>query len=395
VPYAKLKAVYPNITKASLKQYNVDELMADRRISALLGTRRVIRGDTGASFYKELQELIDSRDKIDPTEIRKRRTAEEGPRAAYWPLIKVVRIYVKHHILKDGLILDDMPGAHDSNPGRAKAAENYMKTCSGLFIVSPITRAVDDKSARSLLGERFRRQLKLDGGYLRNMVTFICSKTDDISISEATDALGLADVFEEIDDELNPLLGRIHYLEDEVKENKSKIDDLMHLSDTIEQDVDIWEDLSRRAATGEQVYEPTPRLKRLHTRAATADDRLRKRARPAIGMYTESDDDSVCGRQIVKDELDELDERIPLEQEQILRRLEALNARKKDVRQEKFETRGATDNAKLELQTLEARANQLTVAKRARCIRERNEYSTAAIKRDFAAGVRELDQELA
>jgi hypothetical protein len=51
----------------------------------------------------------------------------------------------------------------------------------GLWIVAPITRAVDDKAAKSLLGESFKRQLKYDGTYSR--VTFICSKTDDISVS--------------------------------------------------------------------------------------------------------------------------------------------------------------------------------------------------------------------
>lgn len=54
-----------------------------------------------------------------------------------------------------------------------------------------VGRAVDDKSAKSLLGESFRRQLKYDGIYSR--VTFICSKTDDISITEAADSLGLED----------------------------------------------------------------------------------------------------------------------------------------------------------------------------------------------------------
>jgi len=50
----------------------------------------------------------------------------------------------------------------------------------GLWIVAPINRAVDDKAAKSLLGESFKRQLKYDGTYSR--ITFICSKTDDISV---------------------------------------------------------------------------------------------------------------------------------------------------------------------------------------------------------------------
>ncbi len=40
-----------------------------------------------------------------------------------------------------------------------------MKECTGLWIVAPINRAVDDKAAKSLLGESFKRQLKMDGGF--------------------------------------------------------------------------------------------------------------------------------------------------------------------------------------------------------------------------------------
>lgn len=42
-----------------------------------------------------------------------------------------------------------------------------MKACTGLWIVAPITRAVDDKTAKSLLGDSFRYVapiIKLDKG---------------------------------------------------------------------------------------------------------------------------------------------------------------------------------------------------------------------------------------
>jgi peptidoglycan hydrolase CwlO-like protein len=53
--------------------------------------------------------------------------------------------------------------------------------------VAPITRAADDRVAQNLLGDSFRRQLQFDGTYSR--VTFICSKADDISITEALKAV--------------------------------------------------------------------------------------------------------------------------------------------------------------------------------------------------------------
>lgn len=66
-----------------------------------------------------------------------------------------------------------------------------MKRCTRLWLVAPINRAVDNKTAKSLLGESFKRLLKMAGGF--NSVTFICSKTDEISLGEAQDSLGLDD----------------------------------------------------------------------------------------------------------------------------------------------------------------------------------------------------------
>lgn len=72
---------------------------------------------------------------------------------------------MKSPALSTGAVIVDLPGVHDSNAARAAVAENYMKQCTGLWIVAPINRAVDDKAAKSLLGESFKRQLKMDGGF--------------------------------------------------------------------------------------------------------------------------------------------------------------------------------------------------------------------------------------
>lgn len=72
---------------------------------------------------------------------------------------------MKAPALSTGAVIVDLPGVHDQNAARAAVAESYMKQCTGLWIVAPITRAVDDKAAKDLLGESFKRQLKMDGGY--------------------------------------------------------------------------------------------------------------------------------------------------------------------------------------------------------------------------------------
>ena len=51
-----------------------------------------------------------------------------------------------------------------------------------MWVVADITRAVDDKTARDLLGEHFRRQLLMDGQY--GALSFVCTKTDSMKASE-------------------------------------------------------------------------------------------------------------------------------------------------------------------------------------------------------------------
>ncbi len=51
-----------------------------------------------------------------------------------------------------------------------------MKNCTAVWVVADIVRAVDNKTAKEMLGDSFRRQLFTDGMY--GMVTFVCTKND-------------------------------------------------------------------------------------------------------------------------------------------------------------------------------------------------------------------------
>lgn len=50
---------------------------------------------------------------------------------------------------------------------------------------------MDDKTAKTLMGNHFKQQLKYDGAY--NNITFICTKADDMSLDEAAASLGIVD----------------------------------------------------------------------------------------------------------------------------------------------------------------------------------------------------------
>jgi hypothetical protein len=92
-----------------------------------------------------------------------------------------------------------------------------MKKCDCIWILAPITRAVDDKTARDLLGDAFKMQLMMDGNYDPSTITFVATKCDDISCSEVIPALGIDD-----DPVLIEIESRIDDVRDEMKEARER-----------------------------------------------------------------------------------------------------------------------------------------------------------------------------
>ena len=80
-----------------------------------------------------------------------------------WPLIRKVVLEGPWPVLATAACLVDLPGVRDANAARAKVSEQYLKDVHHIFVVAPIKRAVDDGTARELLGEQFKRRLLMDG----------------------------------------------------------------------------------------------------------------------------------------------------------------------------------------------------------------------------------------
>ncbi|KAL2156388.1 hypothetical protein VTH82DRAFT_1133 [Thermothelomyces myriococcoides] len=170
---------------------------------------------------------------------------------------------------------DPTIGAHDSNAARPVIASKYIEECSGLWVVAPITRAVDDKVARDLLGDSFKRQLQLDGTYLN--IAVVCSKADDISVTEILKSLdedeeavklnAHAQILEperdKLQEEVDALKGRLSEVTDETEELRTEIDTLRAAMDCSDEDELI-------------IFSPTNPRKRLSPNAAL---KSRKRIR--------------------------------------------------------------------------------------------------------------------
>jgi hypothetical protein len=128
VSAAKMKAVYPNLDLNSLMSESAAELLNDDVVSKILGQQKVIGAAAGESkkFASEIKPYIDSSSSA--TNSR----AKIPKKVPYWPLVKVVNIYVKSRVLSSGLVIVDLPGSGDSNAARAVIAERYMQSVEAI-----------------------------------------------------------------------------------------------------------------------------------------------------------------------------------------------------------------------------------------------------------------------
>lgn len=183
VAYAKLEAVYPGVDILKLVTAEDDskrELLGSHRLDHLLGQTKRVTSRKATQFRTSVSMFMDDT----------KRDADEQ-KTAFWPLIRVVKLYLKKDILINGLVLVDLPGVGDSNAGRRKVGTDYLKNLDHVIVVARILRAVDDGVARDLLNESFQKRLLLTDKYKGSFVTFVATATDDINCTEVVDSLRL------------------------------------------------------------------------------------------------------------------------------------------------------------------------------------------------------------
>ncbi|KAI5922509.1 Dynamin family-domain-containing protein [Camillea tinctor] len=387
IAYAKIKAVYPTKTKEMIARTNPNELANEPAVRGVLGSTKKLKCESAKELYRGLQHYVDSKEKSTGADHKKRDIPME-----YWPLIKVVRIHTKADALSTGAVLVDLPGVQDSNAARAAVAANYMKSCTGLWIVAPITRAVDDKTAKTLLGDTFKRQLKYDGTY--SAVSFICSKTDDISITEAADSLGIEeeiseswDRSESLDRKKKLLQGKIAKL----KEEKAALGDKL---DEYEAEYDVWDELQTQLSNGKTVYAPTDTPKKRKRPVKPSRSRKSRKSLDSDNDDDVDDDDDLSDFDVSDKENSQPEEnRKALTEEEVDEKLASIKAGRKQVRGERRNIDIQISDIRRELTTVVAERDETLAKVKAICIKGRNNYSRGAIKQDFAMGIKELDQE--
>ncbi|KAM0714021.1 hypothetical protein Q7P37_010985 [Cladosporium fusiforme] len=102
--------------------------------------------------YLEADTVAELHEHLDPFT-----TNKEGA-VALWPLVKHVCIGTSESRLLQWVSLVDLPGTSDTNPLRARVADNFLSECQALCYVIDIKRAINNPSLRraiSMNAERF------------------------------------------------------------------------------------------------------------------------------------------------------------------------------------------------------------------------------------------------
>ncbi|KAE8314943.1 hypothetical protein BDV41DRAFT_563275 [Aspergillus transmontanensis] len=337
----KIKAVYPSLEVENITNTPVEKLLEDPNVLNLLGSTLIFEENNPRIFSRELRSYIDSKGKTRSS----KNALQRGSDIGLWPLIRVVRIYVKAKALSTGAVLVDLPGVFDSNAARVAVAEDYMKRCSAHWVVSPINRAVDDKVAHDLLGQNFKMQMHMDCAF--NNVTFVCTKTDDISVSEVQDSLRLVLPSVQKREHKDKLRAQLRFEVDELEKDKERVlDDLSSIVDEIEE---LEASLSSEASHSSQPGD-IPNNEKMPSKVGVSE------ATDANENHTATAPADVS----------------TTERRQLTHNIESKKAESKRLKEE-------SENMKADIIR--------------DCINSRNIYSKDEIKKDFVCGIRELDQE--
>ncbi|RYC65350.1 hypothetical protein CHU98_g878 [Xylaria longipes] len=385
VAWAKIKAVYPKFTRQTIMKTSAEALAADSAVKSLLGTIKTVRKPTADELYEGIQIYVDSKRKMKFDSTGKEQLNGTN-KLRLWPLIKVVRIYTKADVLSSGAVIVDLPGTKDSNAARAAVAGKYIEKCDNLWVVSMITRAVDDQAAQELLGTGFKQQLKLDGNYLN--VTFVCSKTDDIDVHEAADGLG----FDEEIRRLNSAKHNLSTLEasTELEKLKKRKAAVSTYADEVDKHIDRYEKLRTPQTNGETVIPPKeyPRKRKIGVHPMQANKRRR------VGLDERSQETQWVSTEDLWGDLEKGMPKFSAEHHLTLKDIQLmtdyLRSHKQTANEEKDTLEEKISGDEYRLQELQEEVQQLGQQLHIACVSRRNDCSRRDIQDQFALGLKEI-----
>ncbi|KAK1992109.1 hypothetical protein LX36DRAFT_694424 [Colletotrichum falcatum] len=391
IAYAVLKAVYPKHTDEQLRDTDPAVLANFVKVREVIGKTQIIEEAECGSFYSRIQSFVDSEEKRSKNGSNTADTANtantastanvppQEQRMAFWPLIKVVRVFLKSEVVSTGVVLVDL----------VTVAAKYVKECSRLWVVAPITRAVDDKTAKTLLGDHFKQQLKYDGAY--SNITF----ADDISLDEAAPSLGIDEFIAGEQDRKIQTETQIREKEQALAALAPQRSSIQEKLQSVSRDVDTWNGLRKQLSKGQKAFAPilSPQ-KRKRSQAETDKEAAAVKKVKKEAVSSDTDDDTSDESDPGESDDDGCDQPEPLTLGEAQKKLYELKAVKKAKKEEKRILSKHMSQLNAEIKDLKEQRSAIKIGMYRECIQGRNTYSRYAIKEDFAFGLKEFDEEL-
>lgn len=226
----RLHTVYPRLSDEDIIASSVGEILATNDSAKLLGNCIDLQTKDRVSFYKDFKQQIGSLKK---------------PGYATWPMIDHARLYVRHPLLENGLVLVDIPGMFETNRARIENAAAYLRRCSAVCIVAQAGRSSSDANQESLFS-RALNQIQFDQRL--DSVLLVCTKSDEVVLEETAEELNVPET-QELQTQLNRAKVNCRRVQERIESIQQELQNRWKIADFRKKDADRWKNAQKRAAS--------------------------------------------------------------------------------------------------------------------------------------------------
>ncbi|KAI0105282.1 hypothetical protein GGR51DRAFT_571944 [Nemania sp. FL0031] len=164
-----IKTVF-GIDEEQAEEMNAQTILSSRpEVLSLLGTTKKFHHHESKGISDKIKPYMDS------TEADHGKT---GLHFAAWPLIDEVALFAKSDILKNGVVLVDLPGVADAVESRAAVGERYFGKLAALLIMVEVKRAASDSSNVSIMSKHHEMAMMMDGKFHRRRLCVCVTQID-------------------------------------------------------------------------------------------------------------------------------------------------------------------------------------------------------------------------
>lgn len=199
-------------------------------------------------------------------------------------------------------------------------------------------------------------------------MTLICTHIDEFDVREIQDALGVDGRIAEIQQRRAELIATIARKPAEIKSLENQVDELDRQCNASEEALRTWEHISNQSKHGQQVYAPASAVR-------------------ALGPPPVKKQKRTVRKPIIEGPCDQK----PLTEDEIANSLADVQEQNEAQTNKFNEAIEQLDNEKTTLAAMEQEMARSTEEVFRQCVQLRSQWCNKAIRRDFAAGIREVD----